>query len=222
MGIFAEAARKDKLHLVLLVFPIVLTALVWDRLPDRSPFRSPVEIQVDEPAPVMGGYALIFMPLVNIAVWAFLVALPHLDRRRSYYLQYPRAYSAVRFSIILFLAVLNLAALFKSIGYAISMPTVILYTILFLLIIPGSGIRHLAYDHPFGIRTRRALASQETWRNVHLFTARLWTGLAAGFSIGAILVDATIHMYLVPVVFAAAAGTPIVYSYVIDRGRGTE
>lgn len=205
---------RKYLPLLFIAVTLAISAFLYDRLPDRIPSHWNIRGDVDGyTSRVLGTF---LMPLIALALWAFLRLIPRLDPRRENYEKFRGTYDLLIAGLVAFLCVMHLGILGFSLGLPIAVDRVIFGSVALLLILLGNFLPRARPNWFVGIRTPWTLSSDRVWERTHRVG-----GYA--FALGGVLMLATLVMapaYLMYVTIAVAGGVSVfvlAYSYFIWR-----
>ena len=204
-----------KIALALVFVAFLLPAVVYDRLPQQIPSHFNARGEVDGYTAKPWGAFL--MPLVMTGVVALFAALPRISPRGYEIDPRSRAFSAFLLATLAVLLVVHITTLLVALGYAV--PTNALMPLFLggMFVALGNYLTKVPRNFFIGIRTPWTLADEDVWFRTHRLGGR--TFVSAGLLLMAIgpFLHGNAAPVFVGVVIAAAAGIPLVYSYVTYR-----
>ena len=200
---------------VLLAGMLVLAAMTWSQAPDQIPVHWGMNGEVDRYGGKFEG--LLLLPLVAIGIYLLFLVLPKLDPGRANYAQFAGAYTMLRFSIIVFLALVDAVILLWIRGLTVSMNNLIPISLGGLFVVIGSVLGKIRPNWFVGIRTPWTLSSKLAWTKTHRLGG--WVFMLAGTILVAagVLNSAPVRTAAIAVTGVGILGT-VVYSYVLWRG----
>ncbi len=203
----------------LLAVMFALAAITWQHAPDRIPSHWDVNGEVNGYGGKFEG--LLLVPLLALAIYISFLVLPRLDPSRANYEHFPGAYTRIRFSVLMVLAVgygtihLWIRGVRAPVGTLLPMAVGAMFLVL------ASVMRKLRPNWFVGIRTPWTLSSERSWTKTH--RAAGWIFAALGCSL---IVEGVFHSepILIGTIVLAVVGILgiIVYSYLVwrdDPGR---
>ncbi len=199
----------------LLVAMFVAAAIRWPSAPDRIPTHWNAAGQVDGyGGKVMG---LLLMPLVALAVYLLLLAVPRIDPARRNYSAFAGTYLVIRVSVLGYLAFLDLV-LQLAIGREESVPVgqLIFGAVGALFIVLGGAMGRLKPNWFAGIRTPWTLSSTRSWEATHRLGGRLFM-VAGVVTVLAAVVGGTVAVIVMIAVVLGVLSVTTVYSYRVWR-----
>jgi len=200
---------------VLLLAMFALAAITWPHAPDRIPVHWGLNGSVDR----FGGKfeGLLLVPLIGLAIYLLFLVLPRLDPGRANYAQFAGAYTLLRFSILVVLALVDGVIHLWIRGVRPSMSTLIPVFVGAMFVAIGSVLGKIRPNWFVGIRTPWTLSSKVAWTKTHRVGG--WVFMAAGLLLilaGAL--DSTTALIVAVALTGAGVLGTVVYSYVLWRG----
>ena len=193
---------------------VVLTSLVWSRLPDSIPIHWNIRGEVDGWARKWPG--AFFVSGLAFVLWLLFLVLPRIDPRRSNYERFEPTYWLVANVAIGFMAVIHVLTLATALGWAVDVTRVIMLGLGLLLIALGNYLPRIKPNWWMGIRTPWTLDNDKVWRDTHRISGK--TFVAAGLvTLAAALFSPQWGFVLMLVSLGVAAVFSIVYSYLAWR-----
>ncbi|MGB4482770.1 MAG: SdpI family protein [bacterium] len=208
--------RQDWPLVALIATTFLVGAALYPHLPEQVPGHWNVAGEVDRYISRFWGAFL--GPLVSLGVYLLMVLLPALDPRQQNYGKFGSSYRVLRLAIPAVLIIIYLVSLAAALDSQINVGMVVQALVSILFIIIGNVMGRIRPTFFVGIRTPWTLADDEVWRKTHRLAAPLW--VLAGFLglVTAILPPPWNALGLLVPLFLAAI-VPVVYSYLIYRGR---
>jgi uncharacterized membrane protein len=204
--------RRDWPLWVLMVGLLIIAVWVYPHLPDKVPSHWNIQGEVDGYQSRFWG--AFFAPLMAMGLYLLLLFLPIIDPKRDNYLRFTSAYSFMRWSLVIFMAIIYGITILVALGYSINVGLVVKAMVSFLLIIIGNFMGQFRHNYFVGIRTPWTLANEEVWQRTHRLGSRIW--VIGGLVCLAMSVFNTVWS---AVVFFTAIMimtlVPIIYSYII-------
>lgn len=210
--IINETIRGDWPVLLIIASMFIISVLIYPHLPDHVPSHWNINGEID--AYSTRAFGAFFAPALTVGCYLLMIVVPLIDPRRDNYQRFTKAYTLLRWSMVVFFLVLYVVMILVALGYSINVGMVVkaMVSVLFLLI--GNFMGQFRHNYFVGIKTPWTLASEEVWQRTHRFGAKIWvagsliclalsfvdTIWSAGLFFGSIMVMTIV---------------PIVYSYVI-------
>lgn len=164
------------------------SALLWPSAPDTLPVHWDLSGNVDRTGGKLEG--LFVMPTVALGVYLLLRFLPRLDPARANYPSFAGAYTTIRSTVLVMLAVVDLAVLLPLAGVEVDQAAAMRLIVGGFLVGLGAVMGKIRPNWFVGIRTPWTLASKESWVKTHRVGG--WTFILAGLVfIGSLAVPAT-------------------------------
>lgn len=171
---------KKKSNWILLIIPfiaMVVSLLVYSRLPDTIPVHFDVRGQGDDFAPKI--MALI-TPVFILGLGIFLAALPKLDPRGKNYEKFSKTYSVINLCVLLFMLFIHcwslaIALEFKFVSTEYFMPVITGI----LLIAIGNLLPKIRQNYMVGVKTIWAFNDSDNWNKTNRLGGRCL--VVAGF-----------------------------------------
>lgn len=206
--------RIELPQLALVAGLFAVAALVWPWVPDRMPIHWNLQGEVDG----YGGkfVGLLLLPLTCLGLYLLLLVLPRIDPGYRNYQSFATAYSAIRISLLLFMAAVYAVVVLVALGNRVNMSTVIGLSMAALFVVLGVFMPQIRPNWFVGVRTPWTLSSPLSWTKTHRLAGRLFVGIGLAMAAWAIVPS--------PWMFALAmslAGVSVVwivvYSYLVYR-----
>ncbi len=209
--------RKIWLAPLIAAAQLVWGLLVYSRLPELVPTHWNITGQVD-------GYqsrllAVLLCPALTVGLWLLLLGVAYIDPRRELYSRFRPTQLLIINLLALFLLFLQIITLGSALGWAISVPRLVLLAVGILFASLGNELGRLRPNWFFGIRTPWTLADDEVWRRTHRFGARLFVVAGIVMALSALLPLEVGGIVTLLAVGGAALGA-VAYSYFIWRNPG--
>jgi uncharacterized membrane protein len=209
------------LALVALAADVVLSAVLYGRLPEHVPVHWNL---LGRPDRFGSKLELVFFgPLAIASVWGLVLLLSRIDPRRVERSSSNAgdaapgdaegSYWTVVHLVVVALVLLHGAILLAASGFAQGPNRLVALALALLLLLPGNFLGRLRPNWFVGIRTPWTLASDEVWRRTHRLAATLMVG--GGFLLLplALLLPAPHALVAAVVVTLLATLGPAVWSY---------
>ncbi|NJM41414.1 MAG: SdpI family protein [Anaerolineae bacterium] len=185
--------------------------VMMNQLPERVPVHWGLDGKVD-------GYAsrettVWFGPVVGLVAWAALTIIPKLDpikQTRTLNVMTLRRYAN---AMAIFMVVIHLSVLLNGLGWAVSVPRLVMAGTGGLMAALGNELGRLRHNSFAGIRTPWTLADDEVWRQSHRVGGRMVMGCGLVMVALALLAPVELMMWGMLVVTAFMVVGMIGYSY---------
>jgi uncharacterized membrane protein len=212
--------KSEWLQILILLLPVCVAALLWDKLPERMPIHWNAHGEIDGYA--AKPFATFFVPALNffIVTVSYLVSLidPKVrnaspDSQKSY----RKMFRLVQLVISGFMAIMALSILGIAAGLSLDMMRIMGIAFALLTGIIGNFMGKIRPNYFLGIRTPWTLESPQVWIKTHRFSGRLWVALAILLLIAAFTLKGSAYVSVMVLLILAIAFVPIIYSVVIYK-----
>lgn len=161
-------------------------------------------------------WAVTVMPIVIVGLTGLFNVLPKVDPRRENYAKFLGTYWLIANAVLAFTGVAHALIIANGLGYTVQVDRLLPVGIGLLLVFLGNYLTRVEPNWFIGVRTPWTLSSDTVWRKVHRTAG--WLFVIAGLVIAAgAFAPRSAFMPLVTVTIVAAAGIPVVQSYVLWR-----
>lgn len=117
--------------------------------------------------------AAFFMPVIVLAVYLLLLALPYLDPRDVRHIEFRNPYHALKAAIVAALLVAYAGLIAQDLGKAVPINSVfILLGVLFVVV--GATLPRLGRNWMMGIRNPWTLTNETVWHRTHRFGGKVF------------------------------------------------
>jgi uncharacterized membrane protein len=206
--------RTRWLTLLLLAGMWVFGAVAWLRLPARIPIHWGLGGEIDGWGP--RAFAFMLPAVATLAAWLLLAVLPRVGPRRAQMERFKPELALIVCIITLFFAWMQAVTLGASLGWRVDVGRASVAGVGLLLIGICNYFPRLRSNWWIGIRTPWTLESESVWRETHRVGGRTFVLGGALIALGAFL-PTPWRDVLMAVGIVAAAGVPVVYSYLLWR-----
>lgn len=206
--------KKEWYILLPILGLLIFGLLAYPFLPESIPTHWNIHGEVDGWSGKTFG--IIFLPLLNLALYFLLLLFQRIDPRRLNYENFAGVYKLIRILLHLFLGIIYLVSLLFAMGYPLRVDLIVRILVSLLIIIIGKYMSKIRHNYFVGIKTPWTLASEEVWFRTHRFSSPLW--ISAGF-LGLILsfFKQPWSGYITFASYLIIAIVPFAYSYYIFR-----
>ena len=158
---------------------------------------------------------IILMFSLPIAIAAGMIFFPKIDPRRNNYQKHPKAYSAIAFSVVGMMVVLNWLMVLSAFGYMPPVTWILRITLGIAFIVMGNFMPQLRSNFFAGFRTPWALDSDLVWRKTQRAGGFIFVLFGVLFIFG--MFFGTIG-FIIPAVFMAIGVAAVfLYSFLLHR-----
>ena len=194
-----------------ILLPILMGLLLWNRLPEQVPFHWDVNGQVDNWAGK--GVAVFAMPAFLLGMqWLCALACSTDPRHKRYT---PKMIRLVLWICPLIGLVVSALVYAAALGYGIRVEVVMPLLVGVMFVIVGNLLPKCPQTYTMGIKLPWTLESEENWNKTHRFAGKVWV-------VGGILTMATAFLgsfWILIGVLVGMVGLPTIYSYLYYRNH---
>ena len=210
--------KKYKRTLILttlvLLIPVLVGLLLWDRLPDPMPSHWNIDGEVDGWSSKT--FTVFGLPALMIALqWVCIFACKADPKHENYNSKMIKLALWVCPAIGLLLCGMVYPA---ALGYSVPIETVMPLFLGVLFIVVGNWLPKCQQTYTMGIKLPWTFASEENWNATHRFGGKVW--FFGG--IFTILTAFWGSFWLLMVILAAMVILPTIYSYLYYRKHGAD
>ena len=211
--------KSNWLVIALMLIPVLITLIVWDRIPEEVPVHWNIKGEVDNYASKEFGMFLlpISMLIMNIIFWI----VPYIDPKKNVPLFKETLYR-LQVAMNIFFFGLALLIIGVSLGFQLDVGTIVIYGVLFLLGILGNYMSKMRPNYFIGVRTPWTLESEEVWFKTHRLAGNLWVGTSAILMMIKSMMSSEMFFYVFIPGIVIMSLVPIVYSYIIFKQEKAE
>ncbi len=203
--------KKEWYVLIILLIPFIVSAMLWDDLPEEVPTHFNLKGEADDYGPKW--VTAIMLPSIGIVVYFLLLFLPSIDpKKRIESTQKP--ITAIRIFISLFFAGIYGIVVAITLGYAADISTYIFIAVGLLFMVIGNYMNSVKPNYFIGIRTPWTLENPEVWKKTHRLASKIWMTGGLLFIIVPITIGIPNTAYLTTFTIVVLAGVPLIYSYI--------
>jgi uncharacterized membrane protein len=198
---------KEIFILSVLLFPVILMFLVWNKLPDKLPIHWNIKGEADSYGPKY------LFALINTGLYLIFLIIPRIDPRKKNYTIFSSTYYKLRFIFTLFFSILFSLIICNSLYSNIDFEKIIPASILFLIALIGNYLGIIRSNYFVGIRTPWTLNNEKVWKQTHVFGSRIlfYGGIFGG--IVSIFISKPYAQYFAITLLIVIILIPAVYSY---------
>jgi uncharacterized membrane protein len=194
---------------------LIFGAAVYGRLPEQVPSHWNMYGQVDGTTGRLG--AVLMLPAIATGVWLLMLVLPQIDPHRAAYASFAGTYQLILNTVVLFLALVQVALLGVAIGWPIGMPQVLGVGVGLLFMVLGNEMGRLKPNWFAGIRTPWTLSDPENWRRTHRFGGKVFFVAGLLIALSSLLLPSAMNAFVILAGALSAAVLSIGYSYMFWR-----
>lgn len=194
---------------LIILIPIVIGLILWDKLPDQVPVHWNMSGEVDDYATKT--QAVFLMPLVLVAFQWICVLGTSLDPKKQNIND--KMFTLVLWIIPIISLLCNSMVYATALGHKVSVEIIMPLFMGALFIIIGNYMPKCKQSYTMGIKLPWTLDDEENWNKTHRMAGFLWV-------IGGIIVMATAFLgafWLFFIVLIPMVIVPTVYSYLLYK-----
>lgn len=204
--------KKYRLQLLfsslVLLLPIPIGLILWDRLPSSMPMHITTGSGVDGFG--SKGFVIFAIPLIFLAVHLLCLSLTLWDMKKKE--QSPKVLVLVLW-IMPFLSVFTTAITYAlSMGWDVDITHFIYITVGLMFILIGNYLPKCKQNRTIGIKIKWTFESEGNWNATHRMAGKVW--VAGGLlMLLCIFLPSSIALWVMPVLLTILVIVPVVYSY---------
>ena len=203
--------KSDIYNLVLIVCAFLITIALYNKLPDLVPIHWNISGEIDKyGTKILGAF---MVPVIMMLTWFGMKYLPKIDPKKNNYERFEKSYSIIVSSLMTFFLVLHVVILSASMGYKVSIDTIVPSIVGILLIIIGNYLPKSKSNYFYGIKTPWTLSSEISWRKTHRLGGKLFIISGIIIILSSFLLDGNIKVAIIMVTIFTAAIVPTIASY---------
>ncbi len=198
------------LPLLFILADLLLVGMVYARLPERMPVHWGIHGDVNRYGSRAEGVFL--LPLVALAVWMLLRALPIIDPKRPNYARFADTYDAVIAAVVGVLVLMHLGMVGIALGWHIPIQRLVPAGLGVLFFVIGNLLPRARPNWWFGIRTPWTLSNDRVWTRTHRVGGYLMAASGVACMLAAIVASPLTLIVAFAAVLLASLGSTV-YSY---------
>lgn len=197
---------------VIILLPVVLGLLLWNRLPDQMTVHWGGDGNVDGTG--SKAFSVFGLPLIFLAIHWLCVIVTANDKSNKD--QSRKAVGMVLWIIPFMSVLLNGLVYAYSLGHRPNMITWTLILIGAMFIVFGNYMPKCKQNHTIGVKIKWTLESEANWSATHRLTGKLW--VIGGLVIAACaFLPVKVAVWVVLVAFVPMIAMPMIYSYSLHK-----
>jgi len=204
-----ENVFKELWLIAIVLLPIAMLLMFWNRLPAQMPIHWDINGQPN-------GYGPHWLyPVIAIGIYVLLLVLPGIDPLKKNYEIFGDSYFKLRLILVLFFSATSVCMMVNELYHNINIGKVISSSVFLLLALFGNYMGNLRRNYFIGYKIPWTLNSDEVWKKTHVLAGKLWFwGGLLGFMVALTSINKT---YLLIPILTTIAIVPILYAYFIHR-----
>ncbi len=205
--------KKNKGTLIvtslILLLPIFIGLLLWDRLPEQVPSHWDMNGEIDGWS--SKGFAVFALPLLLLVLhWVCVFASSADPKSKNYY---PAMEKLVLWICPVLGLILSSLVYAVALGYSVSVEVIMPLLVGALFVVVGNWLPKCRQSYTMGIKLPWTLDNEENWNKTHRFAGKIWV-------LGGVVIMATAFFggfWLLLGVIIVTAALPTLYSYLLYR-----
>lgn len=203
--------KSDIYNVIIIACSILLTIIVYNKLPDLVPTHWNTMGEIDKYSPK--AFGAFMAPVIMIFTWSGMKFLPKIDPRKKNYEKFDKSYSVIVSILLTFFLVIHAVTLLAALGYSISIEKIIPLIVGVLFIVIGNYLPKSKSNFFYGIKTPWTLSSEVSWRKTHRLGGKLFVVAGIVCILTSFLLNGNIKAVVFFIAIMIAAIVPIVASY---------
>lgn len=203
--------KSDIYNVIIIACSILLTIIVYNKLPDLVPTHWNTMGEIDKYSPK--AFGAFMAPVIMIFTWSGMKFLPKIDPRKKNYEKFDKSYSVIVSILLTFFLVIHAVTLLAALGYGISIEKIIPLIVGVLFIVIGNYLPKSKSNFFYGIKTPWTLSSEVSWRKTHRLGGKLFVVAGIVCILSSFLLNGNIKAVVFFIAIMIAAIVPIVASY---------
>lgn len=203
--------KSDIYNVIIIACSILLTIIVYNKLPDLVPTHWNTMGEIDKYSPK--AFGAFMAPVIMIFTWSGMKFLPKIDPRKKNYEKFDKSYSVIVSILLTFFLVIHTVTLLAALGYGISIEKIIPLIVGVLFIVIGNYLPKSKSNFFYGIKTPWTLSSEVSWRKTHRLGGKLFVVAGIVCILSSFLLNGNIKAVVFFIAIMIAAIVPIVASY---------
>ena len=205
--------KKNKAALILtslvLLIPILIGLLLWNRLPEQIPSHWGIDGEIDGWS--SKAFAVFGFPCLLLALhWICVLASSADPKAKDYH---PKMFHLVLWICPVLSLVLNSLVYATALGYPLEVQILMPLLVGLMFLIVGNLLPKCRQSYTLGIKLPWTLHNEENWNKTHRFGGKLWV-------IGGVITMATAFLgsfWILLAVLIVMVAAPTIYSYSLYR-----
>jgi uncharacterized membrane protein len=213
---------KEAIIWLILLVPFIYAFAIWNKVPEQVPTHFDLN---GKPNAYSGKvFALLMLPIMNVAIYLLLFIVPRIDPRKKNYAIFGSSYQNIRLIIHLFLVGTFIFITQTTMNGQPLKLNVFLAGMLLFLALLGNYLRTVRSNFFVGIRTPWTLSNDVVWRKTHELSGRIWFYSGIVLAIAVFFLPQTAATIVMFTGVFIMVMVPVIYSYLEYRKltTGTE
>ncbi len=208
--------KKEIFPLSLILLSFVVSIYFYLNFPQSVPIHWGINGEVDgwgSPA-----VAAFLTPAITVVSYVILLCVPFIDPKKERYTEFEKSYHVIKNALVIFVTILHFLMGAYALGYNIPMGRAILVLVGVLFMVIGNYMGKIKSNWMMGVRTPCTLSSEDVWNKTNLLGGKLFVIGGLIFVLNALVLQLNMAVVTIAVLVLVAV-VPIVYSYVLFRGK---
>ena len=192
---------------IILLIPMLIGLLLWNKLPDQIPSHWDINGNVDSWS--SKAFAVFFFPSLLLAIHWVCVLVSSADPKSKNY--HPSMLMLVLWICPVIGLVLSSLVYATALGYPLNVEVIMPLLVGLMFLIVGNLLPKCRQSYTIGIKLPWTLHNEENWNKTHRFSGKLWV-------VGGIITMATAfvgNFWILFGILVAMVLIPTVYSYLL-------
>ena len=205
--------NKNKKQLIIssiiILIPIIVGLMMWDRLPDTIATHWGLNGQVDGWSSKT--FVIFGQPIIMLALHWLCVVITDKDPKNKD--QNDKVFKMVLWILPIISLLISSMEYAVALGMHFSIDIIVrvLFGLMFLII--GNYMPKCKQNHTIGVKVIWTLRNEENWNRTHRFTGRVWV-IGGVFLLATLFISMESFWYIFVPIIMLLCFAPIIYSYV--------
>lgn len=170
--------------------------------------------------PYVGSFQLVFgLPMTLLILWGIWALLPAIDPVAKGFPGFRHIYDLVWILISAMLAYVYALVLATTLGWQVDVLRAVTPAVAVIFFVSGVLLPRIRRNWFFGVRTPWTLSSDEDWTKTHRFSSPIFMIAGVLILLGSFMPSPAWAAWFLVAPIILAAGTSVIYSYVVFRRR---
>ena len=208
--------NKGKLILtsIIILVPILIGLILWDKLPDKVPTHWNAEGVVDGWS--SKGFAVFGMPAFLFVIHWFCLLVSNADPKRQNYSE--KLFQLVFWICPVLSVLVGVLTYGTALGMEFKVDKIMLILVGVVFIVVGNYMPKCKQNYTMGIKLPWTLNDEENWNKTHRMAGKLW--VITGFLVMlCILAPTSVMVAIFIITLFVAVMIPTAYSYLLYRNK---
>lgn len=199
---------------IVMLLPILIGFLLWDKLPDKVPIHWNAAGEIDGWS--SKGFAIFGIPVFLFAVHWICLLMTKVDPKHK---NHPDKMMRIVLWICPVISVFMCIVVYgTALGMELMVDKIVIAMVGLMFIIVGNYLPKCQQSYTLGIKIPWTLNDEENWNYTHRIGGRLWVVCGFVFLVS-MLLPTTLMIIVELTVFAVAIAVPTICSYLFHRRK---